>query len=448
MRVLIIGGLIALGVVFVTVMANLKQTPYQENTTPAVYTVRAMVIDTIPFKVSAIGFGAVKARSTWQAVVGVGGEITWRHPNLKSGALIAKDTRVLQVDPTQYKVAMQAAEANIATTEYENRQLTQEQEHLQNLIAIENKKLALIEGELAQIITLSGDGSVSMGELEEQKDQATRQRITIQSLERQLYLIPDRRSALMARLADDQKALEKAEEELAGTEYIAPFDIRLHRVDVDLHQQVIPGQMLFIADSIDTVEVTIQVPLTDLRKLFSMLYPDESSNVPVSDLPLLTERLDLDDIQATVVLADDPKVRWAAQVTQIGSELDPATQTVPVVLAVKEPYRYGISRSQSPLIRDMAVRGVLSAVLPTSVVIVPVSAIHQGAVHLVGENNRTEYRQVSVGWVQQELAFITEGLKVGDKVVVGNPVPAVKKGFNLKLLATAFDHRLPRIISE
>ncbi len=49
---------------------------------------------------------------------------------------------------------------------------------------------------------------------------------------------------------------------------VAPFDLRIANLGVEADQYIGVGQTLFEGDSVDRVEMDIQVPLSALRRLF------------------------------------------------------------------------------------------------------------------------------------------------------------------------------------
>ncbi|MCC7184334.1 MAG: hypothetical protein IT509_12300 [Rhodocyclaceae bacterium] len=422
---LVVVGATILGVIFVVVMVKLKQGPAHEGTKPQVHTVHTVDISPTRFLLQATGFGNVKAGDTWQAVSNVEGRVIWRDPDLKSGNLIAAKTPLLRIDPTRYELAMRAAKADVTTTEIELRQLEQEAANTRKLLALEKDRQVLAERELERARSLTRRNFVSETKLDEQEKLTLQQRLAVQSLENTLSLVPTRQAMLKARLAYRQTSLEQARENLADTEFIAPFDLRLDQVGVDLHQHINRGQSLFTADSIATAEATIQVPVPDLRRLLAIVRHNSAASRPDDALPDMKSDLNMGPLAATVSLAGNSAMRWQARVTRIASGLDPATRTVQVVLTVDEPYRNANSPEQVPLVRNMYVRGTLSALTPDPVLVVPAAAVHQGMVYLANADNRLERRPVQVAWSQRDLAVIGNGLNPGDRVILDQLVPAI-----------------------
>ena len=57
--------------------------------------------------------------------------------------------------------------------------------------------------------------------------------------------------------------------------------------------------------------------------------------------------------------------------------------------------------------------------------VIPVSALHDGNVHVVDAGNRLRIRPVTVEFTQSDLCVIREGLSPGEQVVVSDVSPAI-----------------------
>ncbi|MFO7786913.1 MAG: efflux transporter periplasmic adaptor subunit [Halospina sp.] len=412
------------GIAFVVVMANLRPGPEESNSVAEASSVRVMPITPMPLRVEAQGYGNVRAARRWQAVARVGGRITERHPDLESGNLIDEGTELLRIDPTRYELAVASAEADLASARSDKRQLEQKAANTRLLLELEKERLALAEKELERIRNLAERDAVSRTRLDEQERATLQQRQAVQSLENELALIPSQRDNLEARIARAESALGQARQDLEDTHFSAPFDLRIHKADVEQDEEVRPGQTLFTADGIATAEAVIQLPVAQLRRLLRQLpdMPDVEPGEPIADLH---RRIDLSRIDAQLSLAGDPDTTWDASVTRVASGLDPGTRTVQVVLSVEEPYRNANPPEQPPLVRDMYVQGTLSLPTPDDVIVVPAASIHEDTVYLVDDGDRLERRRVSVAWTQDDLSVIQEGLSPGERLVLDDLVPAI-----------------------
>ncbi|SFR56489.1 hypothetical protein SAMN05216203_1410 [Marinobacter daqiaonensis] len=426
-KLILILTLIA-GIVFVIVMVKLRQPP--ERMTEQLTATPVRFLDARPLTVhtEARGFGQVLPARTWQAVASVGGRIVWKNPDLESGRLIPEGTRLLQIDPTRYKLAEASAKADIAGVEAELRQLDQEKQNTEELLKLESRRLTLARRELERARVLADRGALSETRLDEQQRATLQQQQAVQSLRNQLNLIPAKRDILRARLARSESTLANAREDLEDTRFEAPWDLRIHRSDIETRQQVSPGQTLFVADSITGAEATVQLEISELRNVLSQI-PDALD--PAGDNDAATgftdfhRRLSLDTLTIWVQPTNVPDSRWEGKLSRVTGSLDPTTRTVQAVITVDEPYRKANPPSRPPLIRNMFVQATISAPTPEPVLIVPASAIHQGVIYLADDSDHLKRQPVSIGWEQGELAVISDGLEPGDRVILDDLVPAM-----------------------
>lgn len=412
------------GIVFVVVMASLRPGPAESSSPSPARSVRVIPITPMPFRVEVSGYGNVRAARRWQAVARVGGRITQRHPELESGSIIDEGTELLRIDPTRYELAVASAEADLAATRSDRRELEQKAANTRMLLELEKERLALAEKELERIRRLAERDAVSRTRVDEQERATLQQRQAVQSLENELALMPSQRERLKAHTARAQSALEQARQDLADTRFTAPFDLRIHDATVEKQEEVRTGQTLLRADGIARAEAVIQLPVAQLRRLLRQL-PDTPAGTPDRSVADLHQRLDLSRITATLSLAGAPDVNWDASVTRIASGLDPGTRTVQVVLSVEEPYRNANPPEKPPLVRGMYVQGTLSLPTPNDVIAVPAASVHQDTLYLADDQDRLERRRVSVGWTQDDLAVIQKGVTPGERLVLDDLVPAI-----------------------
>lgn len=420
-RILPVAGALLLGIAFIVLMVSLKPPPAQQPRDAAQRTVRVIEAEALPYRVRARGFGSVTPARSWRAVAGVGGRIIYRHPALESGNLIEAGTRVLEIDPTRFELAVAAAEAELAGIETEIRQLEQEKENTEDLLALERQRLELAEQELSRVERLAERGALSQTRRDEQARATLAQRQAAQSLDNRLRLIPSQLDHLRARRDGAQTALERAREDLADTRFTAPYDIRVHETEVELHQQVRAGELLFAADGIETAEVVVQVPIPQLRQLLGAT----TRLQPVPGLNLAGQ-LNLDSIEAVLRLSANPQVRWPARVSRIASGIDPRTRTVQLVLSVEDPWRSARPPQQPPLVRGMYVEALMSAPAAEPRILVPLAAVHQGEVHVADADDRLRRRPVELLFSQRDLAVIATGLEPGERVILDDLVPAIE----------------------
>lgn len=412
---------LAVGLALVALFVANRQSPGHGEATRDVPTLSVIEVQPLELRLEASGRGVVRAAETWRATANVGGRVVERHPELESGNILPEGTELLVLDPTRYRLAIAEAEAELASLETEERQLDIEEENTRELLALERERLALEEKELERVNRLADRDQVSRSARDKQRRATVAQRQAVAKLENELALIPSRRKRLQARQEQAEARLAQAREDLADTRFEAPYDLRVSEVDIELHDQASPGQLLFRADSTEAVEVEAHVPLPMLLRVVGGVAHLEG---PPGALGL-QERAGLEALDAEVVLASARDVRWPGRVTRLASGLDPTTRTMRVVVRVEAPYDRAEPPERPALQPGMYVRVRLSAASPGPRLVVPATAVHDGAVYIATGEDRLSRRPVKVAFEQDDLAVIADGLASGDRVIVDDPVPAV-----------------------
>ncbi|MAO13612.1 MULTISPECIES: efflux RND transporter periplasmic adaptor subunit [Marinobacter] len=399
---------LAIGAALLVFFLVNRQAPEHSDSPPAPKVVAVIEAQPLAFRLEARGHGVARPAETWQAVANVSGRVVERHPHLESGTLLREGTLLLALDPSRYELAIAEAEAELT-------QLEAEEANTRRLLDLERQALDLAEQELSRIERLAATGAVSTSQRDAQRHSTVGQRQAVATLENTLALLPAQRERASVRLA-------QARRDLADTRFEAPYDLRLGEVDVELHQFVGAGQRLFEADSLAAAEVEARLPFSMVRRLLGRVAPVELEPGTLD----LSERIDLDSIDAELELVGAPGVSWEGRVVRVASGLDPATRAVRVVVRVEEPWRDARPPDHPPLQRDMYTRVRLSTSSPVAQLLVPASALHQGELYLADEHDRLVRRPVSVAFQQGDLAVIESGLTPGERVIVDDLQPAIE----------------------
>ncbi|GGO57171.1 Multidrug resistance efflux pump [Roseovarius pacificus] len=383
-------------------------------------TARTMTVKTTPLAPVVRGFGTVRAAQSWQAVAEVSGAITFRHPDLETGNVIPAGTRVLEIDPSRYETALQEAQADLNALKAENEQIDIEAANTNNILTIEAERLALATADLNRVRTLTEQGATSQARLDEQERITLQLRRTVQELENNLALVPVQKARLDARIARTEATLDRAERDLNMTSIVTPFNLRVGTVHVERYQFVTSGQSLVAADGIARAEITAHLPIDSFPRLMGAA-ANAGVQFDADHLPQVLER-----ISAELKLISNPGQVRNGRVLRIENALDPQARSVPVVIAVDDPYKGARPPAHLPLVPNMYVEVILTAPPGNPRIALPVQAVHQGdTVYLRNTDGRLELRNVTVGWRQADLAIIEDGLTTGEEVIVDDIVPAL-----------------------
>lgn len=420
-RGLLVGLGLLLGIALMAVFILTRQAPQRDSTALHVPVVSVIEVKPLPLQIEARGHGIARPTRTWQAVANVPGRVVYKHPRLDDGVLLPAETLLIEIDPSRYQLAEAEALGELASLAAEQDQLDMSAENTQRLLALEQERLKLAEQELARFQRLAKSGSVSQSRRDEEERSTLAQREKVQSLRNQLQLIPSSRQRLVAQIERANTRLAQARQDIEDTRFVAPYDLRLAAVEAELHQYVSAGQQLFQADGIATAEIVAQIPVDMLRRL--MQAPEQGSTE--SGALDLGERLDFSVIDAQVTLVAAAGVQWPARVVRIARGLNPETRAAQVVVEVDEPYRSASPPERPVLQPDMYVQVRLSAQLPEPQWVIPATAVHQGEVYLLDEQQRLQRRAVKVAFEQHDMAVISKGLSGGETLIIDDLSPAI-----------------------
>ena len=410
---------IVIGVGIAAWLISTSEPPARMETAGRSVVARTILAEAVPVRTVVRGYGNVKAARNWEAIAEVAGTVVWRHPDLDAGNIIAEGTRVLQIDPTAYKLAIAQSEADLDALGADLAQIDVDEANTGRLLALEEKRLNLAEAELARIRNLAERGVAAQSALDAQERTTLQVRRGVEELRNAHALIPSRRARTDVQIARTRAVLANARRDLEKTEITVPFDQRIGKVHVERHQFVTTGQPLVTADGIDRIEITAQFPVASFRRLLGGSADGDA--LTVSDL---SDRFA--KIAAEVRLVSDTSQTWTGRLVRAESALDPQARTVPAVVAVDAPYAGANPPLRLPLVPNMYVEVVLTGPEGPARVTLPDSALHEGGlVYIRTGAGRLELRAVSVDWRQSGLAVLGEGVAAGEEVILDDLMPAI-----------------------
>lgn len=410
---------IMLGVGLAAWLISSAEPPGRIEATERRVVARTILAETTPIRTTARGYGNVRAARNWEAVSEVAGTIVWRHPNLDAGNIVPEGARVLQINPTAYELAIAQAEADLAALSADLDLLDIDEANTGRLLALEESRLELAEAELARIRDLAERGVAAQSALDAQERTTLQVRRAVEELRNADALMPSRRAKLDAQIARTRVVLAGARRDLNKTDITVPFDLRVDKVHVELHQFVGAGQPLVTADGIDQVEITAHIPVASFRRLLR----SGADSDPISPSDLSAR---LAEVAAEVRLATDPSQTWVGRLVRVEGALDPQARSVPAVIAVDDPYAGANPPLTLPLVPNMFVEVILTGPEGLAQVTLPDSAIHEGdLVYIRDVKGRLELRAVSVDWRQSGLAVLSDGVAVGEEIILDDLIPAI-----------------------
>lgn len=415
----IIGGLAVYWV------SSQRQPPMRAEPAEIVRSVRFIEVQPIDLIPRVSGFGTVSPAKTWKAVVQAAGEIEFVHPDLRRGAILEGGTEIIRISPADYELAIARAEANIERIDAELAEFELTEENTRASLEIEREVLQLQERDMARRERLAEAGTISSTVLEQEKRETLAQRKKVQDLENTLKLIPAQRRSLESQRRLNRLELDQAKLNLQRTVITLPFSARIAEASAEIAQFAQTGTTLAVADGLQTAEVEAQVPLSQFAA-FIRVATRKGASRPGLTAEGIRQVIDEMGFEATIRLnAAGTDAEWPAVFSRISDTIDPKTRTVGVFVSASGTWENAIPGQRPPLSKGLFVEVLLEAKPLEDVIAVPRSAIVDGKVPVMDQDDRLALRDIEIGIEQRDLAIVSSGLIAGDRVVVSDVVPAI-----------------------
>ena len=416
---------ISIGVGAIYLATQNRQEPVQFEVVEPSTVARVITVRHRSYAPQISGFGIVEPTHTWEAIPQVSGRVIEVDPNFIRGGFIEAGTPIIRLSPIDYELEIAEAMASIEGTNADIEELNLTRETLQLSLDIQREALVIEQAELERRLELQSRGVTAARAVEEQQAAVLQQRAAIQDLENELALLPARLRALETSRTSAEVALEVAELNLERTVLRLPFDARVAEADVEIAQFVTSGNSVGLFDGIASAEINVQIPQNQIRALSeAVLRAAAERGEAVSRL-----RPDFDMLRASVRLVHEQSdFSWSGRVVRISDTVDPETRSIGIIVEVSDPYGRSIPSMRPPLVKGMFAEVELSAPPIENAVLIPRSAVREGEVSVVDEENRLQRVAVTVAFVENDVLLISEGLSLGDQVLVSDltaPLPGL-----------------------
>ncbi len=399
-------------------------------------TIEAQVI---PFRARAVGYGSVEPATFLQANAEVSGKVIYLHPNLTRGSTLRQGEIAVKIDPTNYRLALAKAEAELIINKADLEELRIEKKQLDISLAIAKRNLTIGENELKRKKKLNSKGSLAKSTVDTEEQKVLSLRQNVQDLQSKISLLPTREKVIQAQINRARAQLKEQEKNLARTKITMPFTGRIGEVLVEQDEFVASNNRLFNASDVASVEISAELPISHVRPLFfnepalnslTTQTPSELSSTHQTTIPSLhpvlsNNLLQQMNIDVTVRLVSNLNIKpWQGRPIRIGEILDPTSRTISFIVAIDNPYEKAIPGRRPPLIQGMYTEVEFIAQARPHLTI-PRHAIHQNKVYIATTDNTLEIRDIKIKFLQGDLAVISNGITAGEQVILNDLIPAV-----------------------
>jgi multidrug efflux pump subunit AcrA (membrane-fusion protein) len=371
-----------------------------------------------------VGYGVVEAQREWQALAEVSGLVVEMDERLEVGRVVQAGTVLLRIDPGGYQIEQSRSEATVKAVRAQIAELKARETSAATNLSIEERSLELVRREYESVRKLYDAGNAPLMDVETAERAVISAEKAVQGYRNTLNELPASRRVLEAQLEQQQAGVATTRLDLARTEIIAPFTMRLREVNVGLQQVVSAGAILVIGDGVDVFEIPAQIPVGSLGPLIHPRPAEPSTSVAAdANPPPPVSRTA--DIEAIVRLESQGVSRiWKGKFDRFGG-IDPATRTMLAVVQVEVDDDSRSGQRGPRLNRGLFVEVELRGSPRADCLAIPRDAYHEGVVHVVGAEQRLELRKVEATLIQEQLICVSGEIAAGDRVVVTDLVPAI-----------------------
>jgi RND family efflux transporter MFP subunit len=324
--------------------------------------------------------GSVVPRTESTLVAEVSGRITWVSPDLASGGFLEEGEDLVRIDPADYEIALERAEAAVARADS----------------ALD---LARTAAERQRTLARREVASPSALEAAENQERAAE---------------AGRREA--------QAALQQARRDLARTKVKAPFAGRIREKHVDVGQFVNRGTPVARVYAVDFAE--IRLPIPDEQAAFV-------------DLPIAYRDEDAAESGPEVTLRSrfaGGEHTWTGRIVRTEGEIDPRTRMIQAVARVEDPYGRG-EPGRPPLAVGLFVEAEIKGRSLDDVFELPRSALRgTDEVVVVDDESRLRVRKVEIVKRESDRVLVSGGLRAGERVCT-SPLAVTVDGMEVRVRA-------------
>jgi RND family efflux transporter MFP subunit len=370
LKVVLPVAIVVVGILIAIAFVKLRRPPRrkEQEIVPPLVKVQQLHAQDIQMVVG--GYGTVSPRAEVDLVPEVSGKVVSINPQLKAGGFIGAGEQILQIEPRDYELAVQQAQAAVA-----NAQLG---------LQIEYEEAELARRDWQELYPDTEPNSPLVSRLPH---------------------IQQARAALQAAKAQ----LATAELRLERTSLSLPFDGMVVMETVDLGQYINAGQPIGEIYSIEAVE--IEVPLEDWELAWF--------NIPPSPVSINGHNSSSAGSQVEVrsKFAGGEHI-WDGRVVRTTGQVDRTSRMVSVVIEVAEPFKGASGRP--PLVPGMFVEVLIKGKTLANGIAVPRFAIHNKNQTWVVNNERLHITELDIVRQDKDYAYVTSGLEDGAMIIVSS----------------------------
>lgn len=365
-QLLLVVVALGMGVLIFMGLASMKKPPVKKEKPVVAPLVEAITVHPEDLQMTVYGFGTAEPKVKVQVVPQVSGQVINCHVNFVEGGFFKAGEPLIKIDPRDYELAVENAEAIVTQADY-----ILKQEESEALVAKTEWEALHPDEEPSSPLVLR---------------------------------IPQIKNA-QAQLQSAQAKLSRAKLDLERTAVSMPFDGRVATKNVDLGQYVTPGQPIATVYGTDVIQIV--VPLEDNQlKWFDAPLGHTNGNgngsKPGPEALITTE------------FAGESR-SWKGTIVRTEGQIDATSRMIQVVAEVTKPFEQ--KNHNVPLTPGMFVNLEIKGNLLKNIIRVPRYAIRSNDTVWLAREGKLHIQPVTVARNDKGFTYISSGLSDGDVII-------------------------------
>ena len=362
-------------------------------------------------------FGTVAPRESLKLVAQVRGQIVEIDPAFKEGGFVQQKTRMIQIDPRTYELAVERGNVQIKQAEAELKRLEQEVINLKARKKIARSDVRLAKNEYLRLKKLVERKVIAQSQLDKTEQGYLASQERLQALDNQLALVDSQKEQLIAARDMARVMYQTARLDLERSSLVAPFEGWVLEKAIEVGQHVNIGQQLGKIYSAGQLDIEVRIPAKDLK-----WFPEDKGQ----EKPILAD---------VVYKYAGSELTWKGRVARIMAMMDQRTRTLPMVIEVDETPIAGRQKNLFRLRPGMFVTVRIKGKKIQNVFVLPRYLVYPGDVVYTVKDATLKSNKVKILRGHKDSVIIGEGLSEGE-LIVTSPLSAPADGMRVRLKKT------------
>ena len=206
------------------------------------------------------GYGTTQAKNTADVPARIGATVIKLPDDIEVGRVVKAGQTLAELDPTDFRNALAAAEKRIAESQAAITQLAAEKKSLGDRLALEQQVIELAKDDYQRQLDRFNAGSASPTDVDRAKRAVITAELSEKLIQQNLDAIPSRLAGIEAQQAAATADRDTAKANLARTTITSPIDGIIDILEIEFGENLAPGQR--VARIIDPriIELPLQLP--------------------------------------------------------------------------------------------------------------------------------------------------------------------------------------------